>query len=66
MYIHDYAPAELRTLREREGVSRVRFADALNVAAETVALWERGRHKPSGCALRLLDIVERKGLEFIC
>ena len=35
----------------------------LGIGKTTVQQWERGEKKPSGAAQRLLDIVDRKGLE---
>jgi putative transcriptional regulator len=32
------------------------------VGKATVASWERGGKEPSGSALKLLDLIERKGL----
>jgi len=43
-------------------VSQAVFAAVLNVGKATVAAWERGGKEPSGAALKLLDLVERKGL----
>jgi putative transcriptional regulator len=31
----------------------------------TVAAWEQGTKKPSSTAIKILDIVERKGLEVL-
>jgi len=37
----------------------------LNVSPYTVKHWERGEKHPSGAALKLLNIVAKKGLEAI-
>jgi putative transcriptional regulator len=39
------------------------FAAYLNTSVSTVQKWEIGEKKPSGPALKLLDIVDRKGLK---
>ena len=39
------------------------FAAYLNTSVSTVQKWEIGEKKPSGPALRLLDIVDRKGVK---
>lgn len=39
------------------------FAAFLNVGKTTVAAWEQGSKKPSGPAAKLLDLVDRKGLD---
>jgi putative transcriptional regulator len=41
------------------------FARYLNVSKNLVSDWERGKKKPGGPALRLLSIVQRKGLEAV-
>jgi putative transcriptional regulator len=60
-----FAPAPKRTpkqiarIRKRFAVSQEAFAALLNVPRITVASWETGAKKPSGAALRLLEIAER-------
>ena len=39
------------------------FAAYLNTSVSTMQKWEIGEEKPSGPALKLLSIVERKGLK---
>jgi len=60
--LHDYSPAEVRRIRERTKTSQAVFAAVLNVGTTTVSAWEQGTKKPSGAAVKLLDLVERKGL----
>lgn len=55
-------PGQIRTLRERERVSQTVFANYLNVTPNLVSKWERGEKRPSGAALKLLSLVERRGL----
>ena len=61
----EFAPADLKALREREGVSRTDLAYRLGVSTDTVAQWERGRRKPSGPALKLLSLAKANGLKSI-
>ena len=56
-------PAEIKRIREREHVSQAVFAAVLNTSVSTVQKWEVGEKKPSGPALKLLDLVDRKGLK---
>lgn len=39
------------------------LADYLNVTKSTVTQWEQGEKKPRGTALKLLELVDRKGLD---
>jgi len=60
--VRRYTPADIRRIRKRANVSQAVFAAVLNVGKATVAAWEQGGKEPSGPALKLLDLVERKGL----
>ena len=62
---HQFTPEEIRALREREEVSQTVFANYLNVTPDYVSKWERGLKSPAGGTLKLLLLVERKGLESI-
>lgn len=59
------APEEIRAIREREHLSQPVFARYLNVSKGLVSDWERGVKKPGGPALRLLTVVQKKGLQAI-
>ena len=60
--IKRYSPAEIKRIRRSQKVSQPVFAAYLNVTKSTVAQWEQGEKSPRGPALKLLQIVERKGL----
>jgi len=64
LVITDEIPAEdIRRLRKRENVSQPVFAAYLNVSKNLISDWERGVKKPGGTAIRLLNIVEKHGLD---
>jgi putative transcriptional regulator len=63
--VYPLAPEEIRAIREREQISQPVFARYLNVSKNMVSDWERGVKKPGGPALRLLTIVQKKGLQAI-
>ena len=56
---------EIRSLREREGVSQPVLAWHLNVSKNLISDWERGVRRPGGAALKLLNLIKEKGLEAI-
>lgn len=58
-------PKEIAELRRREKVSQPVFAKYLNVSKSSVCQWESGEKNPDGAALKLLDIVRKKGLQAI-
>lgn len=60
--IHVLAPEEIKEIRLREHISQPVFARYLNVSKNLVSDWERGVKKPGGPALKLLTIIQKKGL----
>jgi putative transcriptional regulator len=56
------APEDIRRIRTTNHVSQAVFAAFLGIGKTTVQQWEQGQKKPSGPALRLLDLIDRKGL----
>lgn len=60
--IHVLTPEEIKGIRLREHISQPVFARYLNVSKNLVSDWERGVKKPGGPALRLLTVIQKKGL----
>lgn len=58
-------PEAIKQLRETAQMSQSVFAMALNVAPTLISQWERGEKKPSGPSLKLLSLVEHKGIQAI-
>jgi putative transcriptional regulator len=52
-------------IRTKNRASQGVFAAFLNVGKTTVAAWEQGTKKPSGAASKLLELVDRKGLDVL-
>lgn len=63
--VHDMPPKKIKALRENAHVSQAVFAAVLNTSVSTVQKWEIGDKKPSGPSLKLLNLIERKGLEAV-
>jgi putative transcriptional regulator len=59
------APDDVKRIREKSHMSQATFAKALNVTAAMVSKWERGEKKPTGSALKLLTLADKKGIETI-
>ncbi len=53
------------TRLESSNLSQAVFAAVLNTSLSTVQKWEVGDKKPSGPSLKLLTLIERKGLEAV-
>jgi putative transcriptional regulator len=63
--LHNYSPKEVQRIRAKAHASQAVFASILNVGVTTVAAWEQGTKKPKGTAIKLLDLVDRKGLDVL-
>ncbi len=53
---------EIKRIRLQEKVSQAIFARYLNTSLSTIRQWEQGSKHPRGVSLRLLNLVEEKGL----
>jgi putative transcriptional regulator len=53
-------PKEIAALRQQLNVSQAVFAGLLNVPKVTAISWEKGRRRPTGAALRLLDLARKR------
>jgi putative transcriptional regulator len=57
------SPEEIKIIREKAHVSQAIFARYLNVSTGVISQWERGERSPAGTSLKLLSIVQKKGLD---
>ena len=53
---------DIRTMREQAKMSQAAFARCLNMTTGYVSQLERGVKRPSGPALVLLSVIQRKGI----
>jgi putative transcriptional regulator len=58
-------PRRIKQIRLSQKVSQPVFARYLNTSESTVEKWETGVKRPSGMALKLLDIVQKHGLKVL-
>lgn len=58
-------PDQIKKIREASHVSQAVFARLLNTSLSTVQKWEIGQKRPTGTALKLLHLVQKRGLEVI-
>lgn len=63
--IKEMTPDEIKEIREKEMVSQSVLAIYLNVSTSVVGQWERGEKSPAGASLKLLTLVQKKGLQAI-
>ncbi|MCZ2398227.1 MAG: DNA-binding transcriptional regulator [Chitinophagales bacterium] len=60
-----YSAEQIRSLRERYRLSQTVMASVLNVSVSTIQKWELGDKRPAGPSLKLLSILDRKGLDVL-
>jgi len=63
--IPEYNSERIRALRDHLQLSQAVLAAVLNTSLSTVRKWEIGDKHPSGPSLKLLNLLDRKGLEAI-
>ena len=63
--VKEYTAAQIKRIRLVNKASQAVFAMYLNTSPSTVQKWEQGKKKPNGPSRKLINIVERKGLEVL-
>jgi len=63
--IKEYSPKKIVTIRKEFNLSQAALASVFNVSTSTVQKWEQGSKKPTGASRKLLDVIERKGLDVL-
>jgi putative transcriptional regulator len=61
--IAEYSPQKIISIRKRFKLSQAAMASVFNISPSTIRKWEQGDKKPAGASKKLLDIIERKGIE---
>ena len=61
--VKKYTPEQIKMIRAQTKASQAVFAAFLNISTSTIRQWEQGDKAPNGASLKLLSIVEKKGLE---
>ncbi|MAA73276.1 MAG: transcriptional regulator [Salinisphaeraceae bacterium] len=61
--VKTYTAAQIKRMRAKNKASQAVFAAYLNTSLSTVQKWERGEKHPNGPSLKLLNIVDRKGID---
>jgi putative transcriptional regulator len=63
--VADFDSVKIRDLRQSLQLSQAVLAAVLNTSISTIRKWELGDKHPSGPSLKLLSLLERKGLEAV-
>jgi len=63
--VPNYSATQISLIRKKIGLSQGVFAIYLNVSDRAVKKWERGESKPTGATLKLLSLIDKKGIEIM-
>jgi putative transcriptional regulator len=63
--VREFSAADIKHLRETLRFSQPVFAHHLHTSASTIRKWEQGETRPTGPALKLLNVIADKGLQAI-
>lgn len=61
----EFDAAAVARIRKQANVSQAVFAAQMNTSLSTVQKWETGAKHPSGIAAKLLQVVEKHGIEVL-
>jgi putative transcriptional regulator len=63
--VKEYSAAQIKRIRAKNKASQSVFAAYLNITKSTIQKWEQGQKKPNGPSLKLLNLVDQKGLDVL-
>lgn len=63
--VKQLTPLQIKKLRTSNNASQAVFALVLNTSVSTVRQWEQGAKKPSGLAMKMLNLVRDHGIEIM-
>jgi putative transcriptional regulator len=58
-----YTPKQIKAIRDRCNASQKVFAAYMNTSPSALQKWETGTRKPDNIALKLISLIDKKGLE---
>ncbi len=61
--VQEFSAKQIKRIRLKQKASQAVFAAYLNTSKSTVQKWEQGQKKPNGPSLKLLNLVDKKGLK---
>ena len=59
------APDDIKSIRVTCKLSQALFARLINTSSSTVQKWESGEKRPSGLALKMLQVVKTHGVDVL-
>jgi len=61
--VPEYSPRQIKALRSKYHLSQTVLAAVINTSPSTVRQWEIGEKRPGGPSLKLLNILDVRGIE---
>ena len=63
--LKEYNAEQIKHIRLKNNLTQTIFATYLNLSPSTIQKWETGKTKPKGPSLKLLNLVEQKGINLL-
>lgn len=57
---HKFESADVKSIRQRFGMTQQQFADFLMISVRTLQKWEQGQRYPDGASHTLLRVMEKE------
>ncbi len=61
--VPNYSAEQILSLRQRYQLSRTALASLVNISPLTVKNWEKGKSCPAGPSQKLLQVLDRRGVD---
>lgn len=63
--VYEYTGEDIKEIRERQNVSQAVFATFLNISPAMVRSLEQGTRQAKGAILKLINLVDENGLNYL-
>jgi DNA-binding transcriptional regulator YiaG len=57
---YEWDAEKVKALREHMGLTQAELAGELGTAQQTISLWERGNHYPTGISVKMLNLIAER------
>lgn len=63
--VPEFDGAKIKALRQKNGINQKTLALCMNVSVSAVRQWEQNQKRPGNACCKLLDLIERHGIDYI-
>jgi len=60
-----HSPNEIKALRKKYNLTQAALAKLININYAAISKWESSEKNPRGPALKLLHLIDKRGVEFL-